>query len=83
LQNDSFPEKKNPPKKANASEGNCLRGYVNGSHSEIEVAQEPDWTPEAILNRGMRLLAFMEKRWDIVLSDEQKSQLLHLDFISK
>ncbi len=55
LQNDSFPDKKNPSSKR--------RGYINGSHSEIEVAIEEDWTPEAILNRGLKLLEFMENRW--------------------
>jgi len=75
LQNDSFHDKKNP-----SSAGR--RGYINGSHSEIEVAQEEEWTAEHILNRGLALFAFMELRWSITLTDEQKSELLHVDFVN-
>lgn len=74
LQNDSFPDKKNPP-----HEGR--RGYSNGSNSEIEVAAEQDWTAENILKRGLSLLGFMEKRWKITLSDSTKSDLLHISFV--
>ena len=74
LQNDSFSDKKN-----SSSAGR--RGYINGSHSEIEVAQENDWTAKHILNRGMSLLDFMQFRWNITLTYEQKIELLHVDFI--
>ena len=74
LQNDGFPDKKKP--------SNGRRGYANGSHSEIEVAQEDDWTAQNILNRGMSLLAFMESRWNIALTDEQKTELLHIEFVN-
>ena len=70
LQNDSF------PKKVNNGDG---VGYYNGSVSENEVAQCPDWTPTQILKRGLDLLCFMEQRWSIVLGDyDFKGQLLHL-----
>ena len=75
LQNDSFPDKKNPSSKR--------RGYINGSHSEIEVAREEDWTPKAILNRGLKLLEFMENRWGLNLTAEQKNQLLHIGFVNE
>jgi hypothetical protein len=75
LQNDSFPDKKNPSSKR--------RGYINGSHSEIEVAIEEDWTPEAILNRGLKLLEFMENRWGLDFTVEQKNELLHIDFVNE
>ncbi|MDR2559212.1 MAG: DUF4268 domain-containing protein [Oscillospiraceae bacterium] len=75
LQNDSFHDKKNPTTAGR-------RGYINGSHSEIEVAQENDWTAQHILNRGLSLFAFMESRWNVTLTDEQKSELLHIDFIN-
>jgi hypothetical protein len=74
LQNDSFPDKKDPPSSAR-------RGYVHGSHSEIEVSREQDWTAQKILKRGMHLLEFMESRWQIKFSDEQKKQLLHIGFV--
>ena len=76
LQNDEFLEKKNPTSKRH-------RGYINGSHSEIEVALEKDWTAENILKRGLILLDFMEIRWNITITKEQKQQLLHLDFINE
>lgn len=75
LQNDSFDDKK-------TSSANGRRGYENGSHSEIEVARESVWDAEHILNRGLSLLHFMEKRWDISFDDEQQMvDLLHLDFV--
>lgn len=75
LQNDGFDLKKN--------NGSGV-GYYNGSAAENELAQYQEWTPESILKRGMDLLNFMEKRWDIVLGDDEfKSNLLHLDFLEK
>jgi hypothetical protein len=75
LQNDSFPDKKNPPTPG-------CRGYINGSHSEIEVAQETDWAAENIWKRGLALLKFMETRWGIVFIEAQKSELLHIAFVN-
>ena len=75
LQNDSFPDKKNPSPES-------PRGYVNGSHSEIEVAQEADWTAQNILKRGLSLLGFMESRWRLTLSEDEKSELLHISFVN-
>ncbi|MCK9216876.1 MAG: DUF4268 domain-containing protein [Firmicutes bacterium] len=75
LQNDSFPDKKNP------SSGE--RGYYKGSNSEIEISMEEDWTANSILDRGIRLLEFMEKRWKLNLSDEDKSKLLHIEFVNE
>lgn len=75
LQNDSFPDKKNP-----SAFGR--RGYINGSHSEIEVALEQDWTAQKILSRGLALLRFMESRWKFTLTDEQKMHLLHIEFVN-
>lgn len=46
LQNDSFPDKKNPTAAGR-------RGYINGSHSEIEVAAWQNWNAQHILRRGM------------------------------
>ena len=76
LQNDSFPEKKSPT-------SGKRRGYINGSHSEIEVSREENWSAQHILDRGMRLLDFMERRWDFPLTTEQKEQILHLDFLNE
>ncbi len=57
-------------------------GYFNGSYSEIEVSGEGDWTPQHILERGLRLLEFMERRWDVQFQNRaSKIQFLHLQFL--
>lgn len=74
LQNDSFQNKKV------STAGR--RGYENGSHSEIEVAHEPEWDAKRILDRGLRLLRFMEARWNIAFKDEEQMvDLLHVRFV--
>ncbi len=74
LQNDSFPLKKN--------NGQGV-GYYNGSVSENEIAQIEDWDAKAIEKRGLEILSFMEKRWNISLGDDQyKRSLLCLRFVS-
>ncbi len=67
LQNDGFDIKK--------------KRYENGSHSEIEVGKRKEWTPHEIKNRGMNLLLFMENRWNITFSDDQKADLLNIPFV--
>jgi hypothetical protein len=75
LQNDNFELKKN--------NGSGI-GYYNGSVSENEVAQLPNWFAENILNRGMELLSFMEQRWNVPLGENEfKVKLLHLEFLSE
>ncbi|MCL1088965.1 DUF262 domain-containing HNH endonuclease family protein [Shewanella profunda] len=75
LKNDGFDDKKN--------NGNGV-GYYNGSASENEIAQYNEWMPEAVLERGLSLLNFMEHRWQISLGDEAfKIKLLHLDFLNQ
>ncbi len=77
LQNDSFAEKKRPTK-----EGRI--GYFDNSHSAIEVSEHEDWGPEQILERGMKLLSFMEERWRFCFPGEDfKLGLLHLDFMKE
>ena len=69
LQDDSFADKKKP--KYN-SDGKKLRnGYADGSHSEIEVSHYEDWGPDEIRERGIQLIRFMEKRWNIRFADDQ------------
>jgi hypothetical protein len=80
LQNDCFIDKKNP--KYNENNVKIRQGYKDGSHSEIEVAGYDDWTPDTILDRGMKLLEFMEKRWNLKFeNDKAKQELLFLDFM--
>ena len=44
---------------AKKQDANGVKGYYNGSYSEIAVAQASDWTPEAILKRGLEMLDFL------------------------
>jgi uncharacterized protein with ParB-like and HNH nuclease domain len=74
LSNECFMDKKKP--KSGAS------GYYNGSYSEIEIAQDVTWTPKCVLKRGVRLLSFLEERWNVNLGNRnQKRELLGLDFL--
>ena len=80
LQNDCFIDKKNP--KYNERKEKVRQGYLDGSHSEIEVAGYSEWNPETILERGNRLLEFMENRWDLKFEDDSsKAELLFLKFM--
>ncbi|MDB5054977.1 MAG: hypothetical protein JWM44_3027 [Bacilli bacterium] len=75
MQNDSFPDKKSPI-------GKSHKGYTDGSHSEIEVAAYVDWNAETILQRGLKMLEFMERRWNIKFADDAgKKDMLFLDFM--
>lgn len=80
LQNDCFEDKKRLIRDDETNEV-IRNGYNNGSHSELEVAEKMDWGPEEIIERGMKLLRFMEKRWDFSFGgDDNKLELLHLEF---
>lgn len=72
--NRSFAEKRQ------GSDG--VRGYFNGSYSEIAVAQSTDWTPKEVLERGISMLDFLESRWGISLGSRAgKLKLLNLEFL--
>lgn len=71
LQNDSFEDKK-------TSKKGGRRGYQNGSHSEIEVASELDWSAERIYDRSKKLLEFMESRWKFSFTTEQMNKLIYV-----
>jgi hypothetical protein len=73
LQNDSFENKK-------TSQISGRRGYENGSHSEIEVSKESNWTAERIYNRSKALLQFMENRWKLSLTKDQMDKLIYITF---
>lgn len=70
LQNDGFDDKK-------------ARGYSNGCHCEVEISKEDSWDAKHIYDRGMKLLSFMETRWDFKFEDtKQKEDLLHVSFVN-
>ena len=76
LQNDKFEDKKRPKID---KDKRIRNGYSDGSHSEIEVSQCKNWTPVEIEERGVRLLNFMEKRWNFKFENEEaKKELLFL-----
>ena len=79
LQNDHFDKKKTP--KYDRNNKKIRNGYSDGSHSEIEVASRyTEWNPESIKKRGLELMAFMERRWNIKFASEaEKLALLHLE----
>ena len=73
LQNDSFEDKK-------TSKTAGRRGYENGSHSEIEVSKENNWTAKKIYSRSKALLQFMESRWEFSLTKDQMDKLIYVTF---
>ena len=74
LQNYSFNDKKEGKDRT--------RGYFNGSHSEMKVANSIEWTPTEILNRGLEMIKFMESKYDfIVPSKADRIKMLGLDFM--
>lgn len=59
-------------------------GYRYGSYSENEITKYNDWTAKEILERGLKLLDFMEKRWSIPLGNRaQKVDFLNLNFVEE
>lgn len=74
LQNDDFPTKK---------ENKNGRGFSNGSYSEIEVSKNENWSVDEIKKRGLKMLEFMDNRWDINFDywKINKEKLLELDDI--
>ena len=59
-------------------------GYKYGSYSENEISGLSDWTPENILNRGIKLLKFMEKQWELDFeTDEIRKEILNLKFVKQ
>lgn len=76
LSNKSFDEKKGGP--------DGQRGYAYGCYTENEVALSKEWTATQILERGVRLLSFLEERWEVQIgSREKKIAVLELEFVAK
>jgi Protein of unknown function (DUF1524) len=67
---------------AKKQDADGVRGYYNGSYSEIEVSQASRWTPKDILDRGLSMLGYLEEHWGISLgSRADKVLLLRLEFL--
>ena len=69
--NKSFSNKAFGNKKRDAK---GVKGYYNGSYSEIAVAQVPGWSPETILRRGLEMVEFLETRWNIFLGSQTEKK---------
>ena len=67
FQNNCFEDKKDDGKGG---------GYCVGSFSESEVNKLPEWNVDTITERGIKMLEFMEKRWNLAIVD--KLAILHL-----
>lgn len=75
LGNKPFPEK--------VGNGDGTVGYRYGSYSENQVATFAEWTPESIVERGLMMMSFMEKRWSLYVGDRnQKLRALGLAFMA-
>lgn len=58
------------------------RGYINGSYSEIEVSSNETWTSKEILERGLKIVKFMEEEWDFIIPNKaDRLRFLGLDFM--
>lgn len=69
LQNYSFDKKKS------------MR-FNDGSHNELEVSRNEDWTSEDILVRGLKIVKFMEKEWNFIIPNlAERKRFLGLDFM--
>lgn len=59
-------------------------GYKYGCFSENEITTYDKWTSDEILERGLVLTEFMEKRWKIKFNNEnEKLRFLGLEFLKK
>lgn len=72
-------------KKRHTNQQGIETGYFNGSYSEIEVAQNNDWTASDILERGKKMLLFIQSRWDINFDEWEfdVDKILGLNFLNK
>lgn len=65
-----------------SGDANSMIGYRYGSYSENEITDYKDWTAKEILERGIKLLDFMEKRWNLTIGDKKgKIDFLNLNFV--
>ena len=71
-----------PDKKGNAQ--NTV-GYKYGTYSEIQLCEYTDWGLNEIADRGMKLLEFLNKHWEIKLFNKKQDKLdfLGLKFLIK
>ncbi|EKO3384683.1 DUF262 domain-containing protein [Vibrio fluvialis] len=77
--NSSF---QNKPFKEKVGNSHNTVGFKYGSFSEIELCENENWTALEILNRSLKLMRFMDKRWGIKFeSNESMLKFLRLEFV--
>jgi uncharacterized protein with ParB-like and HNH nuclease domain len=67
-------------KKSHDDDSGELQGFHNGSYSEIQVASYANWTPTEIIERGLKMLNFMEERWGFEVVDWEITKESLLNF---
>lgn len=56
--------------------------FCDGSHNELEVSRSEDWTSKEILDRGLKIVKFMEKEWNFIIPNlAERKRFLGLDFM--
>lgn len=59
-------------------------GYKYGCYSENEITEYKDWSANEILERGLKLVDFLEKRWKLKIgSENDRLRFLGLEFLKK
>jgi hypothetical protein len=60
------------------------KGFKYGCYAENEITHNEKWASNEILDRGLKLLEFMESRWSVRLgNDSERIKLLGLQFLKK
>lgn len=79
--NSSFSNKSFPDKVGNKKDS---VGFRFGCYSENEITSLNDWDAVEIYNRGLKLLNFLENRWNIKIgSEKDKIDFLNIEFVVK
>jgi len=75
--------KKEKEKIQNSSFEDRREIYENGLYNEQELLNYKKWTASSILKRGIKLLEFMENRWNISFKKNylNKKDFLFIDFV--
>ncbi|WP_376094143.1 DUF262 domain-containing protein [Roseomonas sp. CCTCC AB2023176] len=76
LSNRPFPEKAH-------GETDTYVSYTYGCYAENEVSRKKDWSPAEITERGLKLIGYLERRWQIHLGDDNaKLDILGIPFMA-
>lgn len=66
----------NKTQRASNSYGKMKSNMSSGSYSDIDIAENyKEWTDKSILHRGLRILEFIEERWNVDYNDVPVGEL--------